>query len=379
MSEQDISPPEKNSPGENQFGGARLGRLSKAIALLILVFAGAGALWFWSYPDTAGPSRSEAAVVDIPQGIGVTGIARILADARVVEDDIRFLLLVKVMGAATQLKAGEYAFAPGMTPRAVLGVLSAGKVVQHTITLPEGLTVDQIADVVSSGGWGSREDFLRLAADPEILGKFGVMNGSAEGYLFPDTYFFAKGTGLRTIITAMLKRMALVLAEEGVGRGETRIKIPVSSSTSEGAMVEQGVIPLSLHEVLTLASIIEKESALPDERPLVARVFLNRLRQGMKLQADPTVIYGLAKFGSPLTRGDLKTQNPYNTYVNRGLPVGPICNPSRSAIAAVVRPSAEDYTYFVAQSDGTHYFSKTLTEHNRAVSRYRKKRLSNRE
>lgn len=379
LSEQGLTPSENNRKGENSSRFSRRVRLARAIALMALLFAVAGLLWWWSYPDKPGPPRAETVIVDIPKGTGVAGIAHVLTGAGVVEDDIRFVLLVKVLGASRRLKAGEYAFAPGMTPRAVLDLLTSGKVVQHAITLPEGLTVAQVAEVISDGGWGSREDFLRLAADPGILARSGVEQITAEGYLFPDTYFFAKGTSLQTIITAMLRRMDLVLAEEGVGREIIRIALPVSSPAPGEPAVAPSSLLFSRHEVLTLASIIEKETALPDERPLVARVFLNRLRVGMKLQADPTVVYGLAKFGSPLTKGDLKTPNPYNTYVNRGLPIGPICNPSRTAIAAVVRPSPEDYYYFVANGDGTHYFAKTLADHNRAVSRYRKKRLSNRE
>lgn len=380
MTEQSFSPSQGNQQSQSPAPSRKPWRFVWAAALLLLLLPVAGFFWYWSYPDKVGPPRVGTVTVDIPQGAGVSAISRILANAGIVEDDIRFVLLAKVTGASRQLKAGEYAFAPRLTPRQVIAVLSAGKVVQHAITLPEGLTVEQVAAIVSESGWGGREDFIRLAADPEILRKVGVTQGSAEGYLFPDTYFFAKGTSLRAIITAMLRRMDQVLVDVGVERGMTLVGVPSSFSTpnetdGEGKMT----LSLSRHQVLTLASIIEKETALPDERPLVARVFLNRLRLGMKLQADPTVIYGLSKFGSPLTKNDLQTPNPYNTYVNRGLPIGPICNPGQTAIAAVVRPSVEDYYYFVAQGDGTHYFSKSLAEHNRAVFRYRKKRLSNRE
>jgi UPF0755 protein len=188
---------------------------------------------------------------------------------------------------------------------------------------------------------------LALVADPLFIRSFGLQGSTLEGYLFPDTYFFAKGTGLRTIVTTMVQRLMQVLAEE---RGKR-----VSSSEVPSTLLNQ-------HEILTLASIIEKETALTAERPLVAKVFFNRLRLGMKLQADPTVIYGLVKFGQPLTKADLSTPTPYNTYAKTGLPVGPICNPGRTAIAAVLQPAAEDY------------FSKTLSEHNQAVARYRQKR-----
>jgi len=305
-------------------------------------------LWGGRYPDQPGPSRDVAVTVEIPAGSGLVTIRDLLAQAGVIPNDFRFLLLVKWLGAARRLQAGEYAFPPGLSPRAVILELVAGKTVPHAITLPEGYTLYQAAETVESGGWGRQADFLGLAADPAFIASLGLQVPLLEGYLFPDTYFFAKGTELRLIIRTMVKRMGQVLTEE---RAETS--------------------SFSRHELLTLASIVEKETALMAERPLVAKVFVRRLQQGMKLQADPTVIYGLAKFDAPLSKGDLDRRTPYNTYVNRGLPVGPICNPGRTAIAAVLHPAEQEYLYFVSQNDGTHYFSQTLTEHNQAVARYR--------
>lgn len=334
--------------------------------VLGLLFLCAGAVvWFWQYTLQPGPStRTVATTVEIPVGTGLLGITKILVQAGVIQEDFRFLLLAKLMGAARQLKAGEYAFAPGLSPRAVIMELRSGKTIPRTITLPEGYNLYQAAEAITAGGWGGREEFQQLVADPAFIASFGLSAATLEGYLFPDTYFFEKGTGLRSIVTAMVRRMRRVLDEEIAKQGQAGI----------GSGREKKVF--SPHEVLILASIVEKETALPAERPLVAKVFLNRLQVGMKLQTDPTVIYGLAKFGAPLTRSDLDTPTPYNTYAIQGLPVGPICNPGRSAIAAVLNPAADDYTYFVSQNDGSHYFSKTLNEHNQAVARYRKKRGS---
>jgi len=333
------------------------------VVLTLLVMLAGGALWYWGYPDRPGPERAAVATIDIPARTGFYGIKEQLVQAGVIKDDIRFALLAKQMGVARSLKAGEYAFSPRVTPREVLRDLAAGKVVQHAITLAEGLTIYQVADLMQAGNWGGREEFLRLVADAEVLKGFGLQAENLEGYLFPDTYFFAKGTSMRAMVTVMVKRMLSVLEQEEAQ--------PPADGT------ESNTLPLTRHQVLILASIVEKESALPTERPLVAKVFLNRLRTGMKLQADPTVIYGLMKFGSPLTKSDLATANPYNTYVNFGLPHGPICTPGRTALAAVFRPAALDYYYFVSQNDGSHYFSKTLAEHNQAVDRYRKKRAAN--
>lgn len=330
------------------------------VAGLFVLLAGV-AVWFWLYPDQPGPARTAAVTVEIPAGSGLVGIKKILVQAGVIRDDLRFVLLAKRMGVARRLKAGEYALAPGLSPRAVILELASGKTVPRAITLPEGFTLYQAAEVINAGGWGRLEEFWQLVTDPLFINSFGLQAATLEGYLFPETYFFEKGTGLRVIISTMVKRMVRVLEEERAKR-------------SQDGGAADGVTALSLHEVLILASIIEKETALDAERPLVAKVFLNRLRLGMKLQTDPTVVYGLAKFGSPLTKRDLDTPTPYNTYASRGLPAGPICNPGRTAIAAVFNPAATDYCYFVAQNDGSHYFSKTLMEHNQAVARYRKKR-----
>lgn len=347
--------------------------LAAALAVILIGLA----VWFGLYPDQPGPPRAEAVIVEIPVGSGLLAIKEILAQAGVIRDDPRFVLLAKRMGAARRLKAGEYSFMPGLSPRAVLLELAAGRTIPRAITLPEGVNLYQVADIIKAGGWGSREAFRELVADPGFVSGFGVQAATLEGYLFPDTYFFEKGTGLRTVATAMVRRMIQVLDEEGAkGLGGAGSPAEAEAGGTEAKAVAPG---LNRHQVLTLASVIEKETALAAERPLVAKVFLNRLRQGMKLQADPTVIYGLAKFDAPLTRDDLEAPTPYNTYTNRGLPLGPICNPGRTAIAAVLRPAADDYYYFVSQNDGSHHFSKTLEEHNQAVSRYRKKKAAARE
>ena len=342
------------------------------LVLLLCIFLGAVTLWYGRYPDQPGPSRAAAVTVEIAPGSGLAGIKKRLVAAGVIPDDIRFILLAKQLGLARLLKAGEYAFPPGATPREVLRALAEGRVVLHAITLAEGLTIHQAAEVIQTGGWGGREEFLGVLADPGVIKGFGLTGVTLEGYLFPDTYFFAKGTPLRTMVTTMVKRMQRVLAEEE-GRATLPAGVQAQPPGADGEVSPR----LSRHQVLTLASIIEKETALAAERPLVAKVFLNRLRTGMRLQADPTVIYGLAKFGEPLTKADLSTPNPYNTYSQPGLPHGPICSPGRTAIVAVYHPAPLDYYYFVAQNDGSHYFSRTLDEHNRAVARYRKKRLSN--
>jgi len=378
--EQDSAPAETKqpAPGAPPLGRQALRRLVAGLVVGLAAILVGLSIWFWLYPDQPGPLRAEAVIVEIPAGSGLLAIKNILAQAGVIRDDFRFVLLAKRMGAARRLKAGEYSLAPGLSPRAVLLELAAGRTIPRAITLPEGINLYQAADIIKAGGWGSREAFLELVAEPGFVSSFGVPAANLEGYLFPDTYFFVKGTGLRTVATAMVRRMAQVLDEESA-KGQVAGGTPVVPAEAGGTEAKAVESVLNRHQVLILASVIEKETALAVERPLVAKVFLNRLRQGMKLQADPTVIYGLAKFGAPLTRVDLETPTPYNTYTNRGLPIGPICNPGRTAIAAVLRPAPDDYSYFVSQNDGSHYFSKTLEEHNQAVSRYRKKKAAARD
>jgi len=312
-------------------------------------------LWMFVYAVRPGPERggTDVAVI-IHSRTGVAGIQRILAASNVICDDIRFRLLARLTGKAQALKAGEYIFAPGLTPYQVLQLLAEGKVVQRPVTVPEGVDLNRIADILAMDGWVDRDRFLELARQPALIADLGLRVDSLEGYLFPDTYYLSRENQDEYGIIRMMVARFHKVYQEIIGA------VPVHPS-------------LSQHEVLTLASIVEKETGLEQERPMVARVFLNRLAKGMRLQADPTVIYGREQsITGELTRQDLATPTPYNTYVIQGLPPGPICSPGRAALTAVLRPAAGDFLYFVAKNDGSHYFSRTLAEHNRAVARYRR-------
>lgn len=317
-----------------------------------LALAGFG-FWLWSYAVTPMPMREESELqVLIPPKTSLAGIARILAENGVIPPGRGFYVLARVSRLSQRLQAGEYRFSPGQTPYQILRALAAGATVRWSVTIPEGSNIYQLADILSRGGWGERELFLELVRDPEIIARHGVRAASLEGYLFPDTYQLVRDQNPREIIALMLERGRQVRQELGDLRDNP--------------------LGLTPHEVLTLASIVEKETAAPEERPLIAQVFLNRLRQGMRLQTDPTVIYGLADFNGNLTRKDLQTPTPYNTYLVNGLPPGPIANPGRAAIVAVLHPAPAPYLYFVSKNDGTHYFSNDLAEHNRAVLKYQK-------
>jgi len=326
--------------------------LSSAAALLVLA---AAAAWLLFYGLRPGPQVDEAtAVVVIERGSSVADIGGTLAAAGLLEDDPRFVLLARIMGLSAQLPAGEFELSTGTTPVDLLRQLSRARPVQHLVTLQEGLTLTEIADRFAAGGWVDRDRFLELAGDPALIEELGLGGlTSLEGYLFPDTYSLTR--------PAPDERE---LIERLVGR---------SLSVWEQLAAEHELPPdFNRHQVFTLASIVEKETGRADERPLVAGVFLNRLARGMRLQSDPTVVYGLPSFSGSLTRSDLRTPTPYNTYVIAGLPPGPICSPGEASLQAVLQPEETDYLYFVAKNDGSHHFSTNLREHNRAVRTYQR-------
>jgi UPF0755 protein len=314
-------------------------------------------LWIGAYIFTPAPAPEQQEIsVIIPPDLFFPAIEKKLIEAGVIEPDPRFLLTAHLMGVASSLRAGEYIFTGKLSPHRVLRELNKGSMVQQSITIQEGANLKQIAALLGDGGWLNPNRFLELCQDREFIEKLGLNLESLEGYLFPDTYLFARGGhDPKTIIMTMVAQMRKVLAETGAESGLPQAKLDV-------------------HEILTLASIVEKETGQTLERPMIARVFLNRLVKGMRLQTDPTVIYGIKDFDGNLTRQHLREYTPYNTYVIKGLPPGPIGSPGRAAIEAIMQPASGSYYYFVSKNDGSHYFSKSLAEHNRAVYKYQKRR-----
>ena len=310
-------------------------------------------IWFFSYTLRPGPLITEStAVIFIPKGTSSRDIVGLLAEQRLIHNDTRFLILVRLMGQSANLQAGEFRLKTNQSPLAVIKELSSARPVEHSITIPEGLTIAQIAAIFSAQGWVDESRFISLANDPAFIAQLGIHNNnSLEGYLFPETYRLIKPSKGEAAILKMLVDQALSVWSQ----------LAVNDNSG-----------LTRHQVFTLASIIEKESGVSAERPLIASVFLNRLKKKMKLQSDPTVIYGLEKYSGNLTKADLKTQTPYNTYVIPGLPKGPIANPGRQSLQAVLSPAESDYLYFVSKNDGTHYFSTSLRQHNRAVQKYQR-------
>ena len=296
----------------------------------------------------AGTGASGASV-RIPAGSDLRQIARTLADAGVITSPQAFVLAARIAGVDRRLHPGDYRLDPGMRLPALLRALQDGRGRIAAVTIPEGWRIEQIADRLAVAGVCTRDDFLPATRDRSLLSELAIPGPSAEGFLFPETYALQLPTNPADVIRAMHRQFMKVWGE-----------------------LTAGVAPPSLSPLaaVTLASIVERETASPEERPLVAAVFLNRLRLGMPLQADPTVIYGMDAFDGNIRRRDLAAENPYNTYVIRGLPPGPIASPGRASLAAVLAPAPVDFLYFVARNDGTHQFSRSLAEHNRAVQRY---------
>jgi UPF0755 protein len=326
----------------------RLAGIAAAALVLGLGLAG-GAGYLMLQP----PSESAGEiVVEIPRGAALSKVAEILEAAGVIRSAPAFALLARYQGQAEALRAGEYAFASNLRAREVLDRLAAGAVLTHRVVIPEGLRMEEVAARIEAAGLGSAADFLSVAREPATAAALGIPGASLEGYLFPETYELAKGLPASEIARLMVDHFFAVWRE------------------LEPRAVARG---LSMHDVVVLASVVEKETGAGEERPLVASVFLNRLERGMRLETDPAVIYGIAGFDGNLRRIHLDdVTNLYNTYQHAGLPPGPIANPGAASLRAVVDPAEADYLFFVARKDGTHQFSRSYGEHVRAVNRFQR-------
>ena len=329
----------------------------KKIALLLLVILlAAGAAGGWLYTRLGQPYRGYEGgeqFVEIPAGAGSRSIGDRLVQAGIVRDPLVFRTALYVSGEARRLQAGEYRFDRAMTPLEVVDKLARGDVYVIGITFPEGLTMEEMAKIYEMHGLGTASAFLAAARDPAAIKGLDPLARDLEGYLFPETYRLPRHSDAALLVKQMIARFEMVFTPA-----------MREAATSHGLTVRQAV---------TLASIVEKESARAEERPLVAAVYANRLRIGMPLQADPTVIVGLqraGKYTGNLRRDDLDFDSPYNTYRYPGLPPGPIASPGRAALEAAVQPAGVDFLYFVSRNDGSHEFARTLEEHNRNVQRW---------
>jgi UPF0755 protein len=300
------------------------------------------------------PSDAAKKLVEIEPSLTFKEICAKLHDAAVIRSCWSFGLMARFRKLDTEVRSGEYELAAAMTPQEILEKLAKGDVFKRLVLVKEGESIWQIGEKVEKAGLVSAQEFNKSVVDKQLLAKAGILAPSFEGYLFPDTYQFSRPIRAEQIIWRMLEQ----------GEREENWSKKFTDQADE--------LELSRHEILTLASIIEKESGNIEEQPVVSSVFHNRLKQGMKLQSDPTVIYGIPNFNGDLTRNDLATPTEYNTYTNVGLPPGPIANPGLSAIRAALFPAQTSFLFFVADGKGGHVFSTTLQEHNDNVRRYQK-------
>jgi UPF0755 protein len=326
----------------------RVRRIAAALVFALLAVAG-GVAGLLVLP---GPSQMGPVVLPVADGERFAQVAADLARLRVVRSPLVLRLWVRLTGRDRQVAWGDYLFQPPLTPLAVMDRLARPPDPIGRVTIPEGLTVDEIVTLLVAHGRGSRGAYVALLDDPAFLAREGLPAPGGEGYLFPDTYVLPSTMSPERILHEMIARFRRALDPELIARGAAR-----------------GLTP---PQIVTLASLIEEETRLPEERRQVSAVFHNRLRLGMRLQSDPTVLYGRPDGSRTISRKDLERPTPQNTYVIPGLPPTPISNPGRGALEAAVDPAETSALYFVARGDGSHEFTSSLAEHNAAVARYRR-------
>lgn len=327
-----------------------------AVTLIVfpLLFLIGGSIFFWRALSVPYKGFDEPSVlVEIEKGSSAPGIMKKLQREGVLRDDVVPLLYLRTLRRAASLKAGLYRFEGSSTPIQVIDKLASGDVEMISVTIREGLDRFAVSRLMSDAGFGSEQRWLDLTASPELIRDLDPEADTLEGYLFPDTYLLAPGTPPESVVQTMVANFRKRFGKEL-------------------AYISSG---LSVRDTVTLASIVETEARLPEERPIVASVYLNRIERGMPLQADPTVIYALKleeSWDGNITREDLRLDSPYNTYANPGFPPGPIANPGLASLRAAAAPAATDYLYFVSRNDGSHVFARNLAEHNRNVERWQR-------
>lgn len=298
----------------------------------------------------------EPREVLIPRGVAVSRIGTLLQEQGVLTNPFLFKVLIYTTGGNRRVKAGEYAFKTGMGPLNAVGVLYFTSPIEHAITVPPGWNARQIAGILASKRLADPKKFLDIVLSSKSPIKYKLKAPTLEGYLYPDTYTFSRIDGEERIVERMVQRFF------------SQVDQPLIQAARDKGM--------SLEQLVTLASIIEKETGVPNERELISSVFHNRLKKRMRLQSDPTTIYGIANFDGNLTRKHLQTATPYNTYAIYGLPPGAIASVGLPALRATVNPAKTDYLYFVANGKGEHVFSSTYEQHNKYVDFYQRKRTS---
>ncbi|AJE04945.1 aminodeoxychorismate lyase [Geobacter pickeringii] len=322
-------------------------RAALALLLILLLTPFIRYAWFLLLPSGSGKT---VRIIDFEKGDTPRRIADELERSGVISSARLFVIYTRLSDAAGRLQAGEYQFTDAMRPSEILRKMVNGEVYAERFAVPEGYSIYQVAELLEERRIFRRDAFLKAAGDPKLLTELGIDGTSVEGYLSPSTYNVTKKMDEAALIRAMVAHADKIYAERFAAEARR--------------------LGISRREVVTLASLIEKEAISAAERPLISSVFHNRLGKGMRLQSDPTAIYGIRAFGGNVSKRDIERATPYNTYRIPGLPPGPIGNPSDAAIDAALHPAQTGYLYFVARKDGTHHFSATLAEHNAAVRTY---------
>ncbi len=322
------------------------------IVLPIAVVAGTYSWLNHYFLDPLDPTDTTAVIFEVSPQKTFRDIAADLELKHFVRNQLVVRVLAKLQGKDTKVMAGEYEFSPSMSPQQILDAMVDGKMILRQITIREGLTMKDIGPLLEAAGIVSKLQFEAALRDAALREELAVPAESFEGYLYPETYRIQRNTPARKVVQILRSQLNKIWSPEWTAR------LPE--------------LELTKHQVLILASIIEKESGNIDEQPLVSSVFHNRLRRGMRLQSDPTVIYGIPDFNGNITKEDLLTKTPYNTYVIPGLPPGPIANPGYNAIKAALYPATTKYLYFVGNGQGKHIFSETLEQHNDAVNTFQR-------
>lgn len=325
-----------------------------AMASLVVALAAAGGYVYFDFVKSAPGTSTTDVIYEVRPGQSFNAVAKDLETLGLVKNAIAFSLYARFKGERSLMKVGEYALRGNMVPDEVLAVIISGKSIAKPFTVAEGLNIYEIADLYEQQGFGKKADFLSLAKDKAFASQLlGGPEESLEGYLFPETYMITKYETTRDLLTAMVKRFLSVYAELNL---------------------DKALPGWNRHQIVTLASIVEKESGAKEDRPLIASVFHNRLVKKMRLQTDPTIIYGIADqtgiIPTNIHKEDILRPTRYNTYVISALPPGPISNPGRESLLATAKPLPTKYLYFVSKNDGTTQFSETLETHNKAVKTY---------
>ena len=323
----------------------------------IIIFIWMAAGFFYHQAAVSVGENTQTIILSIPPGATLKKISTDLKGLSLIRNASAFRLLANIRQKQTHIQVGEYELNQSMLPMDILKAITSGKTVLHPITIPEGYRISEIAELLTKKISINKEIFIKESRNKDLLNKLNITSKSLEGYLFPETYHFSKHTAEKKIIQTMLSTFQQQMKTKN-------IQDQIQSSD------------MSLHEIITLASLIEKETGMNGERKHISSVFHNRLKRKMRLQTDPTVIYAIENFDGNIRKKDLAIDSPYNTYRYKGLPPGPIASPGIKSIVAALNPIKTNHLYFVSKKDGSHQFSSSLKEHNRAVQKYQLKKIN---